>query len=293
MRPLIDGGYVYIAQPPLYKIKRGKREEYVETEDEMSGIILEMGTEGVKLIKAKDKQAYTTGQFMEILNICVDVQRIIEIMSKRGLDFQEYIENYNQKTKKMPLYRVKVEGKTHFVYDDKELSELTTKDEEAQYTEIFSKEDLENSEKNLNKFGLSTSEFLSQVIIEEPTVRGASKKKGESKEAPAKKAARKPLFVIEDETEKQDAFSLQEVLEHVRAQAKKGMHLQRYKGLGEMNPQQLWETTMDPERRTILKVTLEDSVEAEGIFSVLMGDEVAPRREFIESNAHEVKDLDI
>ena len=82
-------------------------------------------------------------------------------------------------------------------------------------------------------------------------------------------------------------------MEFVREQAKKGVHIQRYKGLGEMNPQQLWETTMDPEHRTILKVTLEDAVETESIFSILMGDEVAPRREFIETYAHEVKDLDI
>ncbi|HQP10802.1 MAG TPA: toprim domain-containing protein, partial [Candidatus Omnitrophota bacterium] len=293
MRPLIDGGYVYIAQPPLFKIKRGKREEYVETEEEMSEIILEMGTEGLKLTKVKDKQTYTGGQFTDILQACVDLQRTVEIMSKRGLDFKEYIQNYDQKTKKMPLYMVKVEGNTHFVYDDKELSKLTAQDEEAQYIEIFAKEDLESIEKKLNKFGLGTEEFLKQDIAEEPKVEGATKKKASAKSSDEKKTAMKPLFVIEGEEEKHELFSLQEVLELVRNQAKKGMHLQRYKGLGEMNPQQLWETTMDPERRTILKIMLEDVVEAEGIFSILMGDEVAPRREFIENFAHEVKELDI
>ena len=99
--------------------------------------------------------------------------------------------------------------------------------------------------------------------------------------------------MIESETDKRELFSLQDVLDFVRTQAQKGMHLQRYKGLGEMNPQQLWETTMDPEHRTLLKVVLEDEIEAEGMFSVLMGDEVAPRREFIETFAHEVKDLDV
>ena len=82
-------------------------------------------------------------------------------------------------------------------------------------------------------------------------------------------------------------------MEFVQTQAKKGMQIQRYKGLGEMNPQQLWETTMDPARRTILKVSLEDAVEVEKTFTMLMGDEVAPRREFIEKFAHEVRDLDI
>ena len=83
------------------------------------------------------------------------------------------------------------------------------------------------------------------------------------------------------------------MLDFVRAQAQKGMHIQRYKGLGEMNPQQLWDTTMDPARRTILKVALEDAVEVDKTFSMLMGDEVGPRRQFIEENAHEVTNLDI
>ena len=293
MRPLVEGGYIYIAQPPLYKIKRGKREEYIETEEEMSGIILELGSEGIKLIKNKGNQVYTNMQLREVLNISVELQHTLDVMTKRGVSFEEYIKNYNQKTKKMPLYRVKVEGKAHFVYDDKELAKLTTKDEEAQYTEIFAKEGLENIEKKLNKLGLSTADFLKEDISEEPKVIGAGKKKKEAAKTTSKKATLKSRFVIESETDKKELFSLQDVLDFVRTQAQKGMHLQRYKGLGEMNPQQLWETTMDPEHRTLLKVVLEDEIEAEGMFSVLMGDEVAPRREFIETFAHEVKDLDV
>lgn len=292
MRPLIDGGYVYIAQPPLYKIKRGKREEYIETEEEMSEIVLELGMEGLRLIRCKGKQRYTNTQFRDILNASIELQRAIEIMTKRGVDFQKYIEIYDQKTRKMPLYIVKVEGVTQFVYDDKELSKLTTKDEEAQYTEIFVKEELENIEGRLHKLDLSIKDFISETVAEEPKVVGA-KKKSTKKQRAEKKPVLKAKFVIENENDKHELFSLQEVLELVRMQAKKGIQIQRYKGLGEMNPQQLWETTMDPEHRTILKVMLEDVVETEGIFSVLMGDEVAPRREFIETFAHEVKDLDI
>ena len=88
-------------------------------------------------------------------------------------------------------------------------------------------------------------------------------------------------------------MSLIDILQYVRESAKKGMDTQRYKGLGEMNPQQLWDTTMDPERRTILKVVLEDAVEVDKTFAMLMGDEVEPRRKFIESYAHEVKNLDV
>ena len=87
--------------------------------------------------------------------------------------------------------------------------------------------------------------------------------------------------------------NLEKVLKHVQAQGKKGMSIQRYKGLGEMNPEQLWETTMDPERRTVLKVTMEDAVEVDRTFTMLMGDEVEPRRDFIHKYAREVRNLDV
>ena len=288
MRPLIDGGYIYIAQPPLYKLKRGKREEYIETEEEMSKVILEMGMDGLKFIRIKGKQSYTSAQFKDILNTAIDLKRIVGILSKRGVKFEDYAAKYDQKTRKLPLYMVKVEGITHFVYDDKELAKMTEKDEEAQFVEILEREDILEIEKRLGKTGLSIIDFLKEDGEQIASLETATKKATKKKEA-----ALKPRFVIENGKDKHELFTLGEVLEFVRAQAKKGVHIQRYKGLGEMNPQQLWETTMDPERRTILKVTLEDAVETELIFSILMGDEVAPRREFIETYAHEVKDLDI
>jgi DNA gyrase subunit B len=115
----------------------------------------------------------------------------------------------------------------------------------------------------------------------------------DKKEKQKPKAEFKPLFSIEDDKNTTELMAVADILIYVRESAKKGMHIQRYKGLGEMNPQQLWDTTMDPARRTILKVVLEDAVEVDKTFAMLMGDEVEPRRKFIESYAHEVKDLDI
>ncbi len=100
-------------------------------------------------------------------------------------------------------------------------------------------------------------------------------------------------YRITNEKEKKEVMSLKEVLAYIKDQATKGMHIQRYKGLGEMNPHQLWETTMDPGKRNMLKVTLEDAVETDKMFTVLMGDQVEPRRQFIEDHAHQVKNLDI
>ena len=257
----------------------------------MSALILEMGIEGLTVKGAKSKQQYSAAQLKEMIQATTDLEKIIEILIKRGVNFEKYVDNIDSKTKKMPIYMVKVEGDAHFAYSEKEVAEFTKKDEEAQYIEIFEHEDLERIEKALNKLDLSLSDYISPEIEESYEVAGQKKaKKAKHKETDA---PNKPLFILEDEQGKNEAFSLREVLEVVRKQAHKGMHIQRYKGLGEMNPQQLWETTMDPSRRTILKVVLEDAVEVNKTFEMLMGDEVEPRRVFIETNAHQVRNLDI
>ena len=290
MRQLVENGYVYIAQPPLYKLKRGKREEYIDTDKEMSELILEMGLEGLQIKGVRNKQQYSSPQLREMVQATTELERIIEILTKRGVGFEEYVDNIDAKTKNMPIYMVRVEGKTHFAYSDKEVAEFTKKDEETQYIEIFEHEDLERIEKVLNKLDLSISDYISPEMGENYEVAGQKK----TEKAKVKKdAPNKPLFILEDDQGKHEVFSLREVLDVVRTQAHKGMHVQRYKGLGEMNPQQLWETTMDPSRRTILKVVLEDAVEVNKTFEMLMGDEVEPRRVFIETNAHQVRNLDI
>ncbi|OGX05754.1 MAG: DNA gyrase subunit B [Omnitrophica WOR_2 bacterium GWA2_47_8] len=293
MKPLVEGGYIYIAQPPLYKVARGKREEYIETEDQMKELILDLGTEDTKLTYLTDKAGFSTAQLKGLLSAMVELERLIEIMKRRGVVFQDYLNNYSQKPKKLPVYMVKVEQDTHFVYDDKELAELTKGDEEAKYIEIFETEQVIEIEKKLEKNGLSLFDTvkLDEVASEDQPAKKGKKDKKAKKEK--KGSGLKAKFLLESEKDRHEFFSLKEVLDYVRTQAHKGMHVQRYKGLGEMNPQQLWETTMDPARRTILKITLEDAVEVDKTFSMLMGDEVAPRREFIETHAHDVKNLDV
>jgi DNA gyrase subunit B len=287
MRPLIEGGYIYIAQPPLYKLKRGKREEYIETQEEMNDLILDLGIDGLKFTIIKGKETFNANQFKDLLLTLVHLERNIELMRRRGVDFDNYVKFCSSKPKKIPVYMVKVDGHTHFVYDDKELAAFTKDAEEAQYVEIFESEDIQEIMTKFDKMGFSLSQFSKVVILEDYQV---EKAKGKKK---AEQEVLKPLFKIESEDDEHEFLSLKDVLDFVRGQAQKGMHIQRYKGLGEMNPQQLWDTTMDPTRRTILKVTLEDAVEVDKTFSMLMGDEVGPRRQFIETYAHEVKDLDI
>ncbi len=285
-KQLIEGGFVYIAQPPLYKVTRGKREEYIDTEKEMITLLLELGTEGIKLTKIAGKKTYTTAQAKEVFATLVELEKVIEKITKKGVHFKEYVEKYDSKRKVFPKYIVKEENKDIFVYDDKDLAEITKNDVETEYIELFEAEDMANIEAILEKHELEIKTFEKEEQIQAETIIANDKDK-------RKVTTLKPLFSIENEKDIKEFYCLRDVLEYVQSNAKKGIHIQRYKGLGEMNPQQLWDTTMDPDRRTLLQVALEDAVEAEKTFTMLMGDEVAPRREFIETNAHLVRDLDI
>ena len=285
MHKLVAGGHVYIAQPPLYKIKRGIREEYIQTEQQMDELLLDLGREGHNFIRLKDKQAFTDNKFKDLLEYLVELEKLGKILEKKGVGFAKYLNFRHQKTKKMPIYRVKVDGKDTFLYSDKELANFTAKEgkeAEQDVLELFEAQEIEELVAKIEKLGLDISTY-SQA---EPSPKDLAKKDQAEKKV-------KALFRITNEKEQKEFLYLAEVLAYIKEAATKGMHIQRYKGLGEMNPPQLWETTMDPERRTLLQVTLEDTVEADKMFTVLMGDAVEPRREFIENYAHQVKNLDI
>ena len=279
---LVEEGHVYIAQPPLYKIKRGQREEYIQTEQQMEDLILELGREGHRFLRVKDKQAFTDNQFKELLRLLVELDTLGKNLDKKGVELIKYLSLRHPKTKKMPIYKVKVEEKYHFCYSDKELASLTDKDDkESDVLELFEAQEIEQIAVKIEKLGLDIANYAAELATQKE-----SAKKEEAKQS-------RPLYRILNEKDTKDLFSLQEVLAYIKEAATRGMHIQRYKGLGEMNPQQLWDTTMDPEKRTTLRVALEDAVEADKIFTVLMGDQVEPRREFIENYAHQVKNLDV
>ena len=281
-----------------YKIKRGQREEYIQTEEQMNQLMLDMGREGMVLVNQKDKKAYSDNQFKEILNLLSEAQNYGQIIEKKGVNFAKYLTFRHNKTKKLPIYRVKVDGNVHFIYSDAELAKLTAKiqkgEEEPDILEIFEAIELDKIANRLSKLGININDYAKdQDLVNASSI----KHKKSSVKA-------KPLFKIKSSREKKGAkrerkeselvfYYLIDILNYVKEEAKQGINIQRYKGLGEMNPGQLWDTTMNPEKRTILKVTLEDAVEADRIFTVLMGDSVGPRREFIEEYSHQVKYLDV
>ena len=282
MPALIENGHIYIAQPPLYKIKRGKREEYIQTEEEYNNLLLELGTDGMTLVRVKDKHNFTDKQLKAVLDALIELEGYGNAIERSGAGLSKYIALRHKKTKKLPLYMIKVDGEPQFLYNDDELSKYVGNDtsKNKDYIEFYEAREIEKIVDKIDKLGLDIEEY-------EAAEENTSEKKS------SKKDSSKPIYTIKTEKETKGLYSLKEVLRFVKSVGKEGMSIQRYKGLGEMNPTQLWETTMDPEKRTLLKVMLEDAVEADSMFTILMGEAVEPRREFIEQHAHEVKVLDI
>ncbi len=297
MKDVVEQEHVYIAQPPLYRVKKGKKEQYINTEIEMKDFLMDLGLDGMEAENAKEKKKINPKKLRELLELLVKLEKLTSAIERHGVKFGEYLEMRHAKTQKLPLYRVKVEGTYIYLYTDDELAKVRGKkgEEEIQMEddkeddteekkealvvhEFYEARELEKLSKEVAKFNLDIADYERKEREEEE--KKESKKKGEEK----------PVFLINGTTE---IFSLRKLLEYVMSEGEKGMTIQRYKGLGEMNPDQLWETTMDPEKRTLQKVTIEDAVQADEMFTILMGDDVESRRNFIMSNARDVKNLDV
>jgi DNA gyrase subunit B len=292
MKELIEKGYIYIAQPPLYKVKKGKREQYVDTEEDLNTILIDIGLDGVEVFRTGNKKTLLSDK--EVKKICAITTQIFNVETSilnKGIDFEAFIKAYDTKNNKFPCYFVRDKGLNVFLYSDDDLAKFVkVKEKEGDgevvvftkrpassdgngvhVLEILEAHELAKIEKELQKFDIAIEEYITQENeIFEYTTQGKK-----------------------DEKNCKKIYSLKELFDSVRTNGKDGLTLQRYKGLGEMNPEQLWETTMDPERRRILRVTLDDAVAADEIFTVLMGDNVEPRRQFIERYAKSVRNLDI
>jgi DNA gyrase subunit B len=277
MRPLIDRGHICIAQPPLYKVAKGKDERYLSSNDELSAFIIRKATEE-KTVKVNGN-AFSGQELSHLLHALIEYDRLVRSVSRLGLD-RDVVE---------AILAGGLAGRADFERPDnldalgQRLSalghdvEATARDEEHGLYEMSVRSATHGRREFRVSFELIQSVEFRQLRRLQPQI------------APFLHA---PLRVCEGEDETA-LGSKEELLAHLMEAGKKGLTIQRYKGLGEMNPDQLWETTMDPERRSVLQVRLEDAAEADMLFSILMGDAVEPRRQFIEDNALDVQNLDI
>ncbi len=293
MTQLIERGYIFLAQPPLYKITRKKHEEYVDSEDRMTGKLLEIGADNVEADCPSLGKVFKGKTLGAVLNDLADMEAIARSLSRKGLDMEDYMGRRHPQSGRFPRFLVTLgvqgEEQRHFVYDDADLKALRESVEKrlGRTFEILSDEQEDEG---------TPDTFFRWVEIHHagPLAKtiAALEKKGFALEH--YRGNGQPLCTLKDtDGGAREIHSLPELLDAVREIGRKGMSIQRYKGLGEMNPGQLFETTMDPARRKLLKVVLEDAISADQIFNTLMGSEVEPRRQFIEANALNVRNLDI
>lgn len=302
MPQLIRRGHVYIAQPPLYQIKRKKREEYVDDDAQLNNILITLGAEEIKLVNATTGKEFTAAQLKEILSLLDRLEKYETAIRRLGGDFSTYLQAISPEGT-LPHYLVVVRtgNEEHVDYFHHETA-----------LRDFSAANLD-----LNLFEHEPQAGEATPISEKPTEKTAPTRKRrarlleihESKgiekligELAAKgmkmehySESKEPLFHFIDGETTHEIFSIPRILEMVKEVGRRGVQIKRFKGLGEMNAKELYETTMNPERRKFLKVELNDdnALEAGKMFSLLMGEVVEPRRIFIEDNALNVRNLDV
>ncbi|MDH3447178.1 MAG: DNA topoisomerase (ATP-hydrolyzing) subunit B [Gammaproteobacteria bacterium] len=287
MRELVDRGHVYIAQPPLYKVKKGKQERYVKDDKELNAYLLQLAIEGANLNLTEDSPPISdlalenmARQYITILAIFDRLRRYIPA------EILEELVDLPAVTESKLL-----DAKAMAEWGDSLANRLNAKSESSVSYKVSVK-----SDEDSNQFGLkidkrlhgiaSSSELTSDFFngVDYQSIANFVEQAGDLFSADS--------YISRGER-REVVHRFSEAYDWLMNEARKGLNIQRYKGLGEMNPDQLWETTMDPGNRRLLKVRIEDAIAADEVFTTLMGDHVEPRREFIERNALNVNNLDI
>ncbi len=275
MRELIERGYIYLANPPLYKVTRGKNSRFIKNDEELENFLLDAAISDFTIDKIDENRIKPL--FIQLLHY----GRILNKYIKKG-------------------YTEKIISFLTF-YENLDVKSLESKEYVEKLIENGKKEDIFNGFNNVksyfdeshNRYGISFEAnheffFINGEFVSTHEFRELIRLKGYLKEL-----GKAPYTIILKDGSNISYDSLSSLLSFIDTRGRKGLDISRFKGLGEMNPEQLWETTMDPERRSLYKITIEDAEAADELFSLLMGDTVAPRREFIEMNALNVKNLDI
>jgi DNA gyrase subunit B len=335
MPQLIKEGRVYIAQPPLYKVTRKKQVDYVKNEAVMRKTLTDLGLEGTSLVirdkAGKEKNRFKGQELRKVLSILEQIEEYVRIVERRGLPFSRMLQ-LRQETKKLPGYRVVLDGREHMFYDQESYEAFVEKNKidelETLIHAVAGDGDSANgdgaAEANGNGNGHAKKDVKKKTKAEIDEEKRAAKRRLEKNEELHEAKKLEELFVKLDEFDlpiadwylrieetdsgerkmtryliesednyRKDIAGIGDIVREIHELGRQGIEIGRFKGLGEMNAEELWITTMDPARRTLLRVTLEGASNAEAMFSTLMGENVERRRQFIEAHALDVKNLDV
>ena len=318
MKPLIEAGYVYIANPPLFKVRRRKKERYIETEGQLDNFLTELGCEDIEVLDPENKP-FDVEKINKLIELFFKIQNISIALQRSGIEASNYFEQMLD-SGELPIAKVNVRENDgtvsiKYIYTDEEeeayirevkerlspdeevVDPIVAEDSEGSDAEEDAEEDAEaDAEEEAEEDDFTKIDSTIDVV----NIFEADQCKGIITELESLGMTAENifggsgcLFKVKNGEKEEQLFSIEELFDAVKKNGRQGLHIQRYKGLGEMNAEQLWETTMDPDTRKMITVTMDDAVEAERMFTLLMGDVVEPRRNYIEKYAATVKNLDI
>jgi DNA gyrase subunit B len=305
MQRLVAEGRIFVARPPLFAVTQKKNVRFVRTAEEMNKELLDRGLQGTKLNIHADEPHGRRPVSLEGVSLAKLVQAISEvqdplvILERRGLSVADLLAQ--AKDGSLPLYRVQLGGRVHWLHTAEDLDRFRAKEQERLGRDLVVAEG-EPGASATGDVGTNgeSAHFAVQELHEVRSLnRGLAKLRelglsGADLVPLPRIAGREPpvRYDLEHGDRKEPLPHLRDLPQRIRETGEKGLTVTRFKGLGEMNPEQLWETTLDPKVRTLLQVQLEDALKADEMFRVLMGEKVEPRREFIQKHALEVKEID-
>ncbi|MDG1326260.1 MAG: DNA topoisomerase (ATP-hydrolyzing) subunit B [Opitutales bacterium] len=299
MKGLIENGFVYVARPPLYKIKRRKTEQYIQDDAEMSKILLSLGCEDIEFKRKSDNYLFSDETIKNLIDHFLKIEALGKGIQRYGCTLTRLLAQLDGKTESLPRFLARIR-----TGNDEEIRFFQDTEAKAGFMlsqNIIEDNELDSVSREIELNGLKVSQRISiHEIYESHEIEKLLKQCNElgiNYTLFSNKDESSDYHIItnsgdENKEESVGIFSVINFLETIRKQGRKGLQIQRYKGLGEMNPKQLFETTMDPLKRSLIKVEIEDAIAADNIFTMLMGEEVPPRRAFIEDNALNVSFLD-
>ena len=303
MRRLIETGHIFVARPPLFKVSQKKNIRYVQTVEEMNGDLMKRGLGGTRLELLAQQQGQNTvsldGERLgKLVGVLGELEDSLQILERRGLSLAKFLTKGGAAG--LPVYRVMIGSHEHWFATPAEVDafrqqeqqrvggELVVVDEATRpaagngqtnghadtffVQEFHEVRGINRGLERLKEFGLNST-----CLVESPRLAGREPE---------------PRFALQNGDLRRILPHLRELVGAVRHLGERGMTITRFKGLGEMDGEELWETTLDPAKRMLMKVHLEDALKADEMFRVLMGEKVEPRREFIQKHALEVKEID-
>ncbi len=291
MYHLIEAGHVYVAQPPLFRVKNKSKTYYVQTEEEMRRQLLDRGLADTSF--EGDNNTMEGDQMRNLCMTLASMEEAILALERRGINLRTHANRMNVETGKLPVFHVFLGSDEHWFPDRKTMDDFIKQHEKESGVEVTVETDADEAATESNS-QVRINEFYEVKTI------NAGLKELENfgfnidallpKDRTGIEEARYILRKGDSETGIED---LRGLVNAVRAAGEKGMQVTRFKGLGEMNAEELRETTLDPENRTLIKVKMDNAAEADNMFRILMGDKVEPRREFIEKHALDISELDV